>query len=84
MYVGYLALRAVEMRVSTALSVSVTRSEAIWSVNRKEVEGVITLQFFLVSMAARLGRADVIFSPACLATRMRKSWTPCRLGCSAI
>ncbi len=61
---------------STALSVSVTRSEASYGVNELTLQsvrrGTRFLQFFFVSIVD--GLAEVIMSPAFLANSTRKSW----------
>ena len=79
------------MSASTALSVSVTRSDAVVGgfvryVWEREGFGCLgkqkekDLQFFLVSVDPIEGRAEVISWPACFARVMRKSWISWRSG----
>ena len=69
---------------STALSVSVTRSDAnnpfVNSFRMLYVERC--LQFFFVSTVD--GLAEVIIWPAFLARSTRKSWISCRFGSSIV
>ncbi len=69
---------------STALSVSVTRSDAENpSISSSPLLYVgRCLQFFFVSTVD--GVAEVIMCPAFLARSMRKSWISCRFGSSIV